>query len=520
MSDHVLDSRCPHGHAVGERCLQGCGAPYDYHADGAVITEADTMGARRRAAEEAEQAENAPTDRPRVVTVNGPLYFGHPVQYAAVDNVNVINTEHLTDDQVRHVAGVYEPVERFDRCPTCQESAPCAVRRGERTHEEAEAERRRRLDPAHEWYPDDAPLGTSGGEPITEEMIKKAAAEAEAGYDPDSLSPVTYPSSRVTRDEMADLVKQLAAIGTAVATAFAPMAQAAIRFAEAFAEAMPMPSDTLTLYRLPDGTLTREPTFEGRQLPRFGVVGADPGERPEPFEPWARRQIDKIGYGYRELRDEVDGIRAHLQAANDEQPPGLTDEALIWRGTLAKKSFEELDRLVGNEEWLDPDETAKVRGIIQQWRQAAAVADENTFTPRSTVSWDERGMFRLDLDSGAVTHHDAERMRAQLDRIREMCDARRVDSVGGGQCDVQEIWPQEILDILDPPDVVGSDEKAPATGPAQPLPAQDAEEVAQDAPKAQRGSQSDPGHGPECASKIMINHKRPPCDCGASSGPS
>lgn len=391
---------------------------------------------------------NVPGDRPRVVTVNGPLYFGHPVQYAAVDNVNVINTEHLTDDDVRHIAGVHEPVERFDRCPTCEESSPCAVRRGERTHEEAEAERRERLDPLHEWYPEGPSPDMSGPSPVNPAM---------------------------TRDEMAALIKQFAAIGTAVVTALQPMGRAIVQSVQAIADAMPtLPSATLTLYRLPDGTLTREPTFEGRALPRSDVVGSDPGEQPEPFESWARRQIDKIGYGYRELRTEVDDLRTST-----------------FPDPLARPWIEELDRVIGNEGWLNPDETARVRGIIRQWQQAAAVVGRDTITSRSTVSWDERGMFRLDLDSGAVTHHDAERMRAQLDRIREMCDERRVDSVGGGQCDVQEIWPQEILAILDPPDVVGSDEEAPATGPAQPLPAQDAEVVAQDAPEAQESAQGD-----------------------------
>jgi hypothetical protein len=33
------------------------------------------------------------------------------------------------------------------------------------------------------------PYGTSNGVPITDELIERAAAEAEAGYDPDQLTP-------------------------------------------------------------------------------------------------------------------------------------------------------------------------------------------------------------------------------------------------------------------------------------------------------------------------------------------
>lgn len=53
----------------------------------------------------------------------------------------------------------------------------------------------------------------------------------------------------------------------------------------------------------------------------------------------------------------------------------------------------------------------------------------------------------VDVNSGI--RHTAERLRAQADRIRELCDARQADSVGGGRCDVTEIWPSEIIAILD-----------------------------------------------------------------------
>lgn len=56
----------------------------------------------------------------------------HPLQYAFVGRSYVAGTENMSDEQVRDVAGgVHLPVERFNRCPTCEQWSPCDVRKAE-----------------------------------------------------------------------------------------------------------------------------------------------------------------------------------------------------------------------------------------------------------------------------------------------------------------------------------------------------------------------------------------------------
>lgn len=68
--------------------------------------------------------------------------YGHPLQYALVGfhcNIYVGDTEHMDDRAVRQAAATkwdvpdraweYGPIERFNRCPTCEQWSPCDVRK-------------------------------------------------------------------------------------------------------------------------------------------------------------------------------------------------------------------------------------------------------------------------------------------------------------------------------------------------------------------------------------------------------
>lgn len=58
--------------------------------------------------------------------------YGHPLQYAFVGYVYVGGTEDASDDDVRNVAGLPGiQVERFNRCPTCEQWSPCDVRKAQ-----------------------------------------------------------------------------------------------------------------------------------------------------------------------------------------------------------------------------------------------------------------------------------------------------------------------------------------------------------------------------------------------------
>lgn len=57
---------------------------------------------------------------------------GHPLQYAFVHRTFVNNTDELNDEQVRERAGLPHSmmaVERFNRCPTCEQWSPCDARK-------------------------------------------------------------------------------------------------------------------------------------------------------------------------------------------------------------------------------------------------------------------------------------------------------------------------------------------------------------------------------------------------------
>ena len=61
--------------------------------------------------------------------------YGHPLQYAMIGRTYVGYTEDRTDAQVLASAGMPDiglPVERFNRCPTCEQWAPCDVVKGRR----------------------------------------------------------------------------------------------------------------------------------------------------------------------------------------------------------------------------------------------------------------------------------------------------------------------------------------------------------------------------------------------------
>ena len=74
-------------------------------------------------------------DTPRVVTFvendgrTPEEIFGHPAQYAYVGRTLVLNSGHATDAELRDLAGVWGSVERFNRCLTCEQWAPCDMRK-------------------------------------------------------------------------------------------------------------------------------------------------------------------------------------------------------------------------------------------------------------------------------------------------------------------------------------------------------------------------------------------------------
>jgi hypothetical protein len=65
--------------------------------------------------------------------------YGHPLQYAVTGHphsVTVVGTGNATDEQIRKmIEQTYGmplpamPIERFNRCPTCEEWSPCSVRK-------------------------------------------------------------------------------------------------------------------------------------------------------------------------------------------------------------------------------------------------------------------------------------------------------------------------------------------------------------------------------------------------------
>ncbi len=64
-------------------------------------------------------------------------YYGHPLQYALVGYLTtyVGNTEDMSDQQVRQAAfgagtrDNWSIVERYNRCPPCEQWSPCDVRK-------------------------------------------------------------------------------------------------------------------------------------------------------------------------------------------------------------------------------------------------------------------------------------------------------------------------------------------------------------------------------------------------------
>jgi hypothetical protein len=58
---------------------------------------------------------------------------GHPQQFAMIEGIYIPDTQRLSDDAVRRLAGTYveagdAPIVRRDHCPTCDLPAPCDVR--------------------------------------------------------------------------------------------------------------------------------------------------------------------------------------------------------------------------------------------------------------------------------------------------------------------------------------------------------------------------------------------------------
>jgi hypothetical protein len=61
--------------------------------------------------------------------------YGHPIQYALVGNTYIGDTEDVDDITVRQRAGFSTTstggptIERYNRCPTCEQWSPCDRRR-------------------------------------------------------------------------------------------------------------------------------------------------------------------------------------------------------------------------------------------------------------------------------------------------------------------------------------------------------------------------------------------------------
>lgn len=89
-------------------------------------------------------------DRPRAVTFppnarndrqTAEALFGHPLQYAYVGKVLVVHSGDASNDELRDAAGVdwEAPIERFSRCPTCEQWSPCDVRKAEQVEAASKA---------------------------------------------------------------------------------------------------------------------------------------------------------------------------------------------------------------------------------------------------------------------------------------------------------------------------------------------------------------------------------------------
>lgn len=59
--------------------------------------------------------------------------YGHPLQYAMVGGrgIYVGDTENTPDDEVRRTAeaDAWMSIERYNRCPTCEQWSPCDLRK-------------------------------------------------------------------------------------------------------------------------------------------------------------------------------------------------------------------------------------------------------------------------------------------------------------------------------------------------------------------------------------------------------
>lgn len=82
-----------------------------------------------------EQARWARGEEDPLRVVTGDADFGHPLQYAVTGHphgVTVVGTGNATDETLRNLAkaaGHTGAIERFNRCPTCEQWSPCSVRK-------------------------------------------------------------------------------------------------------------------------------------------------------------------------------------------------------------------------------------------------------------------------------------------------------------------------------------------------------------------------------------------------------
>ena len=76
----------------------------------------------------------APDPEPDPQYLAAEALYGHPLQYALVGGVYVGGTQDMDDAAVRAEAGPSGvaglTVERYNRCPTCEEWSPCDMRSG------------------------------------------------------------------------------------------------------------------------------------------------------------------------------------------------------------------------------------------------------------------------------------------------------------------------------------------------------------------------------------------------------
>jgi hypothetical protein len=303
--------------------------------------------------------------------------WGHPIQYALVGHPRstmVVGTTGASDTRIREVAGLLvetPPVERFNRCPTCEQWSPCSVRRA--------------------WE-----VKLLADEPRVEDTLRAAGKLDESErptFNPDACAHgYTYGQYCDAYGEFGGAVDAAHIAERRVEVD--PLADAHNAWIQANHAGHSSPEDG-ERYLLATQTAAALSGAESLAAVSAAVAAAMPGV------------LHTLGTVAKTVQDALAAQTAALGRIAEAlaDPSGMVDVA-----SLVDVEVNDLE--------------------------AAALAERST---GHFGGWSAPG----------VTRHDVERLRMRLDRIRELCDVRQVDSVGGGKCDGAEIWPSEIIDILD-----------------------------------------------------------------------